>query len=78
VAAVADQLVGFDEGAFVEQEIDAFPRGEFAFRVLAVDALRRRRLRRWDSSPEGAWTLDRSARIQRLAARTQKSRASRP
>jgi hypothetical protein len=35
VAAVADQLIGFDEGAFVEEEIDAFAGGELALGVLA-------------------------------------------
>ena len=39
VAVVADQLVGFLEGAFVEQQVDAFARGEFAFGVLAGAAL---------------------------------------
>ena len=35
VAMVADQLVGFLEGVLVEQQVDAFARGEFAFGVLA-------------------------------------------
>ena len=39
VAVMADQLVGFLEGAFVEQQIDAFARGELAFGVLAGAAL---------------------------------------
>ena len=39
VATVADQLVGFLEGAFIEQQVDAFARGEFAFGVLAGAAL---------------------------------------
>jgi hypothetical protein len=32
---VADQFVGLLEGAFVEQQVDAFARGEFALGVLA-------------------------------------------
>ena len=39
VAAMADQLVGFLEGAFVEQQVDALARGELAFGVLARAAL---------------------------------------
>ncbi len=39
VAMVTNQLVGFLEGAFVEQQIDAFARGELAFGVLACAAL---------------------------------------
>jgi hypothetical protein len=38
VAAVADQLVGFDESAFVEKQIDPFARGELAFSVLPFAA----------------------------------------
>ena len=38
VPAVADQLVGFDEGAFVEQQIDALAGGELALGVLAFAA----------------------------------------
>ena len=37
--AVPDQLVGFFERAFVEQQIDALARREFAFPVLARAAL---------------------------------------
>ena len=37
-AAMADQLVGFLERAFVEQQIDALARGELAFLVLAFAA----------------------------------------
>jgi hypothetical protein len=35
VALVADELVGFFERCFIEQDVDAFARGEFAFGVLA-------------------------------------------
>ena len=45
-AAVADQLVDFLEGAFVEQQIDALAGGQFAFGVLAGAAFARRPLRR--------------------------------
>ena len=38
-AAVADELVHLFEGAFVEQQVDAFARGELAFLVLLVPAL---------------------------------------
>jgi hypothetical protein len=38
VAAVPDQLIGFNEGAFVQQQIDAFAGGELAFGVLALTA----------------------------------------
>jgi hypothetical protein len=38
-AAVADQLVGFDEGAFVQQEIDTLSGGKFTFGVLAFATL---------------------------------------
>ena len=37
-AAVADEFVDFFEGAFVEQEVDAFAGGELAFFVLALAA----------------------------------------
>ena len=37
-AAVLDELVDFFEGAFVEQQFDAFAGGEFAFFVLALAA----------------------------------------
>ena len=37
-AAVGDELVEFLEGAFVEQQIDAFAGGEFAGLVLALAA----------------------------------------
>ena len=33
-----DQLVGFFEGAVIEQELDALPRRHFAFLVLALAA----------------------------------------
>jgi hypothetical protein len=39
VALVADQLIGFLESGFVEQQVDAFARGEFSFSVLARAAL---------------------------------------
>ncbi len=39
VAMMADQLVGFFESAFVEQQVDAFACGELAFGVLARAAL---------------------------------------
>jgi len=39
VAAVRDQLVGFFEGAVIEQELDALARRHFAFFVLALAAL---------------------------------------
>jgi hypothetical protein len=39
MALVADQFIGFLEGGFVEQQVDAFARGEFAFGVLARAAL---------------------------------------
>ena len=46
-AAVRDQLVELFEGAFVEQQLDALARGELAFLMLPLAALRfRRRLRR--------------------------------
>jgi hypothetical protein len=32
---VADQLIGFLERGFVEQQVDAFAGGEFTFGVLA-------------------------------------------
>ena len=35
-AAVAHQLVELFEGAFVEQQVDALARGEFAFGVLPL------------------------------------------
>ena len=40
VGAVGDQLVGFFEGAFVEQELDALAGRHLAFFVLAFAALR--------------------------------------
>ncbi len=39
VAPVADQLVGFDERGFIQQQIDAFAGGELTFGVLAFPAL---------------------------------------
>jgi hypothetical protein len=38
-AAVADQLVGFNEGAFVKQQVDALPRRELALGVLPGSTL---------------------------------------
>ena len=38
-AAVRDQLVGFLEGAFIEQELDALARRHLAFFVLLLAAL---------------------------------------
>jgi hypothetical protein len=37
-AAVLDEFVDFFEGAFVEEEFDAFAGSEFAFAVLALTA----------------------------------------
>ena len=39
VAAMGDELVGLLEGAWVEQELDAFAGGELAGAVLALPAL---------------------------------------
>ena len=40
VAAVRDEFVELLEGAFVQEQLDALPRGKFAFLVLALAAFR--------------------------------------
>jgi hypothetical protein len=39
VTAVPDQLVGFNEGPFIEQQIDPLARGKLAFGVLPRPAI---------------------------------------